>query len=135
MPRFSQTSFTKLTTCHHDLQVLFHEVIKFFDCKVLEGYRGKDDQDKAVAFGTSKLNWPDGKHNHMPSMAVDVVPYPVDWHNNNRFYWFGGFVMGIAQKLKDEGRMTHSVRYGGDWNGDGNIDYERFKDLCHFELI
>lgn len=135
MPKFSQASFSKLATCHPDLQALFYEVIKYFDCSILEGYRNQEDQDKAFAAGNSQLKWPHGKHNHQPSMAVDVAPYPIDWKNDKRMYWFAGYVMGIAQKLKDEGKMTHAVRFGGDWNSDKNIDNERFKDLVHFELV
>jgi len=135
MPKFSQASFSRLATCHMDLQVLFYEVIKYFDCTILEGYRNEEDQEWAFKAGHSKLHWPHGKHNRQPSMAVDVSPYPVDWNNVNRFYWFAGYVMGIAQKLKDEGKMTHSVRFGGDWNSDKDIYNERFKDLVHFELV
>lgn len=135
MPRFSQTSFSKLTTCHPDLQVLFFEVIKTFDCTILEGYRNQIDQEKAFAEGNTKLHWPDGKHNIQPSTAVDVSPYPIDWKNYKRMYWFAGYVMGIANKLKEAGRMAHAVRYGGDWNSDKNIDNETFKDLVHFELV
>lgn len=135
MPRFGQSSFTKLTTCHHDLQVLFHEVIKTFDCKVLEGYRNQEDQELAFATGYTTLHWPKGKHNHHPSTAVDVAPFPVDFRNIKRFYWFAGYVLGIAQKLKDEGKITHSVRFGGDWDNDKNIDEENFKDLMHFEIV
>lgn len=135
MPKFSQESFSRLSTCHPDLQALFYEVIKTFDCQVLEGYRNKEDQDKAFAAGNSKLEWPDGKHNKQPAMAVDVAPHPVEWNNYKRFYWFAGYVMGIAQKLKDEGKITHAIRYGGDWNSDKNIDNETYKDLVHFELV
>lgn len=135
MPKFSQRSFSKLTTCHPDLQVLFFEVIKSFDCTIIEGYRNQEDQDRAFANGFSELKWPHGKHNHQPSMAIDAAPYPVDWKNDRRMYWFAGYVMGIAQKLKDEGKITHAVRYGGDWNGDKNIDDQAFKDLVHFELV
>ena len=135
MPKFSSDSFSKLSTCHPDLQVLFYEVIKNFDCQILEGYRNQEDQEAAFASGNTKLHFPNGKHNHQPSMAVDVSPYPVDWKNAPRFYWFAGYVMGIAQKLKDEGKMTHAIRYGGDWNGDDNIDNDSFKDLVHFELV
>ncbi len=135
MPKFSQASFSKLATCHQDLQVLFYEVIKHFDCTILEGYRNKEDQEKAFSAGNTQLHWPHGKHNRQPSMAVDVAPYPIDWKNTKRMYWFSGFVMGIAQKLKDEGKMTHGVRYGGDWDGDKEIDDQNFNDLVHFELI
>ena len=81
MPRFSQESFSKLSTCHQDLQILFYEVIKSFDCTILEGYRNEQDQEKAFKEGNSKLHWPNGKHNSSPSRAVDVSPYPIDWNN------------------------------------------------------
>jgi len=135
MPRFGRASFSRLTSCHSDLQALFYEVIKYFDCQVLEGHRNQEDQERAFELGHSKLHWPYGKHNSYPSMAVDVAPYPVDWKNEKRFYWFAGYVMGIAQKLKEEGKMTHSVRFGGDWDGDKDIQDEVFKDLVHFELM
>lgn len=135
MPRFGQESFTKLSTCHLDLQTIFYEVIKTFDCKVLEGHRTQDDQDAAFERGASKLKWPDGKHNHLPSMAIDVAPYPIDWKNIKRFYWFAGFVMGIACRLKEEGKITHSLRFGGDWDSDKDITDQSFNDLVHFELV
>ena len=43
--------------------------------------------------------------------------------------------MGIAQMLKSEGKMTQSVRYGGDWDNDKDITNNNFQDLVHFELI
>lgn len=135
MPRFSQASLSKLSTCHIDLQVLFFEVIKSFDCTIIVGYRNEADQERAFSEGKTKLHWPDGKHNRLPSMAVDVAPYPIDWNNSNRMYWFAGYVMGIAQKLKDEGKITHAVRFGGDWNSDKDITDNKFQDLVHFELI
>lgn len=135
MPKFSQESFSKLSTCHIDLQALFYEVIKNFDCTVLEGYRDQADQEAAFKAGNTQLHYPNGNHNSNPSNAVDVSPYPIDWGNTKRFYWFAGYVMGIAQKLKDEGKMTHAVRYGGDWNQDMDITDNKFQDLVHFELV
>ena len=135
MPKFSQDSFSKLSTCHIDLQAIFYEVIKSFDCKILEGHRNQEDQDRYYEEGKSRHKWPHGKHNYQPSMAVDVAPYPVDWNNLKRFYWFGGYVMGIAQRLKDEGKITHSLRYGGDWDSDKDINDQSFNDLVHFELV
>jgi len=135
MARFSAESLRQLSTCHPDLQVLFNEVIKHFDCKVLEGHRGQEAQHEAFASVHSKLDWPHGNHNQLPSLAVDVAPFPIEWGNFKRFYWFAGFVLGIAVKLKNDGFMGHSVRYGGDWNENKNIDDEKFRDLVHFELI
>ena len=136
MPKFSQDSFSKLSTCHADLQALFYEVIKYYDCTVLEGYRNEVDQEAAYASNHSRLHWPDGKHNTQPSMAVDVSPYPVNFRDDRKPHWFGGFVMGIAQKLKDEGRMTHSIRWGGSWDGIGILNAPgMLDDLVHFELV
>ena len=136
MPKFSQASFSKLSTCHLDLQALFFEVIKYFDCTILEGYRNKADQEKAFASGNSKLHYPYGKHNHQPSMAVDVIAYPINFNDEKMGMWFGGYCLGIAQILKNEGKMTHSIRWGGSWNGLGKLNTPTmFNDLVHFELL
>lgn len=135
MPRFSDESFSKLSTCHIDLQTLFYEVVKNFDCTVLEGHRGQADQDKAYADGKSKLKWPNGNHNANPSNAVDVSPYPINWNDTKRFYYFAGYVLGVAHKLKDEGKITHSIRFGGDWDRDNDLSDQTFNDLVHFELV
>jgi len=136
MPKFSQSSFSKLSTCHIDLQALFFEVIKYFDCTIIEGYRGKEAQDKAFNTGHSMLKYPDGRHNKTPSMAVDVIAYPINWNDEKLCIWFGGYVLGIAQQLKNQGKMTHAIRWGGSWNGFGKLNTpKQFNDLVHFEII
>lgn len=136
MPKFSQSSFSKLSTCHHDLQVLFFEVIKYFDCTIIEGHRNQEDQEKAFIAGNTRLHYPHGKHNHQPSMAVDVMPYPIDYADTKLSLFFGGYVMGIAQRLRDEGKMSHSVRWGGSWDGLGKLNRSgQLNDTGHFELV
>jgi peptidoglycan L-alanyl-D-glutamate endopeptidase CwlK len=135
MPKFSQESFSKLSTCHIDLQALFFEVIRTIDCIVLAGYRDQEDQTKAFLGGFTKLEWPNGKHNHQPSFAVDVAPWPIEWDTTKRFYWFAGYVLGIASRLKEEGKITHGIRWGGNWNWDPIIPNQQFNDLLHYELI
>lgn len=135
MPKFSPKSLERLSYCHPDLITLFAEVIKHFDCTVTEGYRGKEAQDKAFAEGASQKKYPHGAHNAMPSNAVDVYPYPIDMKNTSRFYWFGGFVMGIAEMLYFQGKISHKIRYGGDWNDNKDITDQKFNDLVHFEVI
>ena len=128
MPRFGKTSRKNLSTCHKDLQDLFNEVIKHVDCSVLEGHRGKERQNKAYDEGKSKVRFPNGRHNASPSRAVDVVPYPVDWNDRERFHLFAGFVLGIAQS------MGIKLRWGGDWNMNFEVDDNKFDDFPHFEL-
>ena len=128
MPKFGKTSKRRLKTCEEELQSLFNEVVKYFDCSVLVGYRGRNEQDIAYESGHSKVKWPNGKHNKKPSFAVDGAPYPIDWDDRERFIYFGGFVKGCAY------RMGISLRWGGDWDNDNQLSDNKFDDLVHFEL-
>tara|TARA_R100000687_G_scaffold49271_1_gene39361 strand:+ start:230 stop:619 length:390 start_codon:yes stop_codon:yes gene_type:complete len=128
MAKFGKTSKKRLDTCEKDLQRLFKEVVKHFDCSVLEGHRGQEKQDKYFNEGKSKIKYPKGRHNASPSRAVDVVPYPVDWDDTERMYYFSGVVKGIAISL------GINIRWGGDWDGDTEVQDTNFKDLPHFEL-
>jgi len=128
MPRFGKRSRGNLDTCHEDLQELFNQVIKYFDCTVIQGHRGKEEQNKYFKEGTSKLKYPNGRHNASPSNAVDVVPYPIDWEDTDRMYYFAGFVKGFAV------RLGIPIRWGGDWNDNTEVKDTNFKDLPHFEL-
>lgn len=136
MPRYSELSVSRLSTCHIDLQVLFYEVIKIIDCTILEGYRNEENQRLAVARGASTLPWPYGRHNQSPSHAVDVAPYPIDRRDTGRFKYLAGFVLGLAHRLKEEGKIKHSIRWGGDWNHNYDLTDEKgLIDLYHYEII
>jgi len=128
MPRFGKRSIGRLQTCDQKLQELFYEVVKHFDCSILEGHRGEERQNKAFADGKSKVKYPNGKHNQNPSIAVDVAPYPIDWSDRDRFHYFGGFVLGVAKE------MGMNIRWGGDWNQDTHTKDNKFDDLVHFEI-
>ena len=128
MAKFGKTSKKRLGTCEKDLQRLFEEVVKHFDCSVLEGHRGQEKQDKYFNEGKSKVKYPKGRHNATPSRAVDAIPYPVDWDDTERMYYFSGVVKGIAISL------GINIRWGGDWDGDTEVQDTNFKDLPHFEL-
>ena len=129
MPRFGSRSRKNLATCHEDLQDLFNEVIKHVDCSVICGHRNKQEQNEAFEKKRTKVKYPNGRHNAMPSMAADVVPYPIDWDDRERFHLFAGFVLGIAQS------MEINIRWGGDWNKNFEVDDNNFDDLPHFEII
>ena len=129
MPRFGSRSRKNLATCDEDLQDLFNEVIKYVDCSVICGHRNKEDQNKAFKEKRTKVKFPNGRHNSNPSRAVDVVPYPIDWNDRERFHLFAGFVLGIAQS------MEINIRWGGDWNKNFEVDDNNFDDFPHFELI
>lgn len=128
MPAFGARSLRSLSTAHPDLQRLFAAVVEHYDCTVTEGHREQAAQDAAFASGASRVRWPHGKHNSIPSRAVDVYPYPVNFKQRERFYHFAGFVQGMAAA------MGISIRWGGDWDGDRDIYDQSFYDLPHFEL-
>jgi len=128
MPRFSTKSRSKLHTCDNRLVDLFNEVVKGFDCTIIEGHRGKKAQNEAFNKGNSKVKFPNGKHNQSPSVAVDVAPYPIDWSDRDRFHYFSGYVLGIASQ------MGLKIRWGGDWDMDTKTKDNKFDDLVHFEI-
>ena len=129
MPKFGKASIENLETCDKKLQKVFKEVIKTVDCSIIEGHRGKDRQNSLYTEGKTKLKYPNGRHNDFPSRAVDVVPYPVDWDDRERFHLFAGFVIGTAKS------MGIDLRWGGDWNINWFVDDNKFDDFPHFELI
>lgn len=129
MAQFSQKSLYRLNTSHKDLQRLFLEVIKHYDCSVLCGFRPELEQNEAYRTGMSKLKWPNSKHNSNPSRAIDVAPYPINWKDREGFVHFAGFVKGIASQ------MGIKIRWGGDFNGDLNFKNDLLFDGPHFELV
>ena len=132
MPKFSKSSKMKLDTCDPRLVEIFEEVVKHVDCTILEGRRSKSQQDEYFRTGRSKLEWPNSKHNCAPgelSKAVDAIMYPIDWNDLDRFFYFGGFVKGIAAA------KGYKIRWGFDWDGDNDFNDQSFNDGPHFEVI
>lgn len=129
MYKYSRRSTSKLLTCHIDLQKIFNEVIKYYDCTILCGFRNRSAQNLAFDEGRSKVDWPGSKHNNNPSNAIDVAPYPIDWEGIKRWYMFVGIVRGVAAML------DIPIRCGADWDGDMIVKDQNFHDLPHFELI
>lgn len=127
--KYSKASQAKLGTCHDSLQLVFAEVIRHVDCTVLEGFRPEQVQNELFRSGKSQLMWPAGKHNQSPSLAIDVAPYPIQWKDRERFTLFAGFVLGIAAA------KGVTLRWGGDWNRNFQVNENNFDDLVHFELV
>ena len=103
------------------------------------------------------LQWPDGPHNKLPSIAFDFCPYvapfgrlvaskqqvgkiavqtgksPIQveaWMRERYFVVIGALLSAASV-------MQVSIRTGSDWNsdGDGNLfDHVKLEDLPHIEL-
>jgi hypothetical protein len=133
MPKFSTASRERLATCVDDLQRVMVEAIKIMDFTVVEGHRGKAAQNIAFNKGLSQKQWPNGEHNSEPSRAVDITPYPIDWSdaekNTQRMVLLAGIVLACAFHLGIK------LRWGGDWNMNGDTRDEHFRDYGHFEVF
>jgi hypothetical protein len=116
-------------TCHADLIAICIELIEDFDFSVVCGFRDKEAQTAAFESGHSMKQWPDSKHNHMPSLAIDIIPWPECYSDTKKFYLMAGRFLQIAY---DKGIP---VRWGGDWDGDDDLRDQTFQDIGHFELL
>lgn len=121
MPEFSSRSKQYLSSCKEPLIELFTEVVKEKDCTILCGHRNMHDQNLAFAQGHSKVRYPNSNHNKHPSVAVDVMAYPIKWDDRLGQHEFATYVFNKAME------MGISVRWGG--------QFKNFYDAPHWELI
>lgn len=129
MPYLGAVSDARLRTCHPDLQRVVRVAIESGpDFSVLCGHRDRAAQEAAYESGHSNAEWADSMHNRVPSLAVDLAPYPIDWDDLERFRALAHYVLGVAAGL------GVSLRWGGDWDRDYESADERFIDMPHFEL-
>lgn len=151
MPRFGRRSQEHLKTIDPKLQSVLYEVIRYMDFTILCGRRGRAAQEEARATGKSKVGWPNSAHNcpfhqddtpkeewpeddEMLSRAVDIAPWSsqaphIDWDDPKPFALLAGRI------LQEAATQGVSVRWGGDWDSDGETRDNRFNDLPHFELV
>ena len=137
MPKYSKNSRDKLAIAHIDLQMIFKEVVKYYDNTIVYSFRGQELQNRLFNDGKSKLKYPKSKHNHYPAMAVDSAPYINGRMSDDMFqcYHYAGFVLGIAEMLYKYKVIRHKLIGGSDWDGDKDVNDQVFRDLWHFELV
>ena len=124
MPRFGRRSKERLKGVDERLVNVANELVKIMDCTVLEGLRTKERQSKLIAEGKSKTKY----SKHIEGKAIDIAPYPIDWEDRERFHYMGGMARGIGHAL------GVTIRWGGDWDSDGEVKDNNFDDLVHIEL-
>lgn len=117
----SQKSREKLNTCDAQLVALVRAMSEEMDLVVLCGFRGQKEQDEAFANNKSKVQYPNSKHNKLPSLAVDIAPSPIDWNNLGLFIKMGELAKRKAKEL------GINIRWGG--------DFATLRDFVHFEII
>lgn len=128
MYSFGSISSLMLDTTDERLQALCNEVIKHFDFSVIEGTRSLQRQQELFKEGRSQIDGviKKGKHNHNPSLAIDVLPYKKG-HNT-----FDGsdeselmFWRMLWHFKRASIKLGIPIRFGAFWS---------FKDFPHIEL-
>tara|TARA_R110000823_G_scaffold246675_4_gene370593 strand:+ start:343 stop:735 length:393 start_codon:yes stop_codon:yes gene_type:complete len=129
MPRFGKRSKERLKGVDTKLVNVLNELIKIMDVTIIEGVRSEAKQKEYFAKGKSKIDGVTKLGQHQKGKAVDLAPYPIDWNDRDRFHYMGGMVRGIAKQL------NLKVRWGGDWDSDGQVYDNTFDDLVHIEVL
>ena len=124
MYKFGKRSRDRLRGVDVRIINILNELIKIMDVTVIEGLRSADRQKELLAKGATKVK----NSKHMDGKAVDIAPYPIDWKDRDRFHYMGGMIRGIAKQL------NVPIRWGGDWDSDGEVKDNGFDDLVHIEI-
>jgi len=125
MYKFGKRSRERVKGVDTRLINVLNELIKMMDVTIIEGVRTKERQAELLKQGATKVKY----SKHMEGKAVDLAPYPIDWENRDGFYYMGGMIRGIAKQL------GLKIRFGGDWDSDGDTKDNNFDDLVHIEIL
>ena len=133
MRKWSSNSIAVLDTLDPRLRDMCNEVLKYMDVSLTYGHRGEREQNEMYGATPqrSKLRWPKSKHNTYPSLAVDIQPYPYP-DNENDLRAALGYMAGLCWLIAE--REGFRIRWGGDWNRNGDVTDNGFDDLYHIEI-
>ena len=159
MFKLGKSSKERYDTLHKDLRAVIDKALMYssIDFSIIEGYRpvekqmeyykrGREEIDgKWVIVDKSKvITYVDGyfvkgKHNYDPSRAFDFCVYiPGKRHMNydkSHMVALGHMFITLGKQLFDEGKITHKVRWGADFNRNGEIcEKDTFCDMPHIQL-
>ena len=124
MYKFGKRSRERLKGVDARLVNVLNELIKIMDVTIIEGLRSKERQEQLLAQGKTKTKY----SKHIEGKAVDLAPYPINWEDREMFHYMGGMLRGIGKA------MGVNIRWGGDWDSDGDIHDNKFDDLVHVEI-
>ena len=149
MYKFSQSSLDELKTCEQDLQEILKLAItrSVIDFGISEGHRSIERQQFLYNQGRTTpgniVTNVDGinkksKHNYYPSRAMDVFAYVPGRgvvYDDIYMGYLAGLFDSISKELKAAGKIKATLRWGGNWDGDGELKTDqKLVDLPHFEI-
>ena len=111
-------SLQSLSGVHPDMVAVVKKAIEIteVDFTVIEGIRNVSRQRELYKAGKSTTM----NSRHITGHAVDMVPWPVDWEDLERFETMAKAMKAAAEELEIP------IVWGGDWKS--------FYDAPHFEL-
>lgn len=118
--KFGKRSEINLVSAHPDLERVARAAIKDYDFTVICSYRGRAEQEAAFRSGKSRARHGQSPHNFKPSLAIDIVPYPLNWNDTAAFEAMGAVFM------KHAARLGVRITWGRNFKG--------LVDMPHFEL-
>lgn len=147
----SKLSLSRLVGLHVNLEAVVKRAIEITeqDFMVVEGVRSKEQcfinygkgrtAAQCIAKGVpaqyaqpklAKVTWLNNplSSKHVTGHAVDLVPYPVDWNDLSKFDKVAKAMFAAANEL------DVSIRWGADWDNDGNYREKGEYDSPHFEI-
>lgn len=102
------------------------------DFTVICGHRDKTGQEAAQRAKTTKVAFPNSAHNQLPALAVDVIPYPfTNWEDPEMLKGWKAIADAVFVAAKE---LNVMIRWGGDFNRDGDKTKNDAWDKPHFEL-
>lgn len=124
--KLGSKSKERLATVKPELQAVAKKAFETvpFDVTVLEGIRTVERQRELFNKGASQTM----NSKHITGDAIDLAPYPIDWNDKSRFNELAKHMLNASSELGIK------IRWGGDWNMNGDWKDESFYDGPHFEL-
>ena len=121
--KWGKSSLNNLKSCDKRLQDMANMMLarSDFDLTITCGFRGEKEQNDAFLRGASKARFGQSKHNTMPSQAIDICPYPINWDTNDRRWQ----EMAL-NAMWCAGKLGITITWGG--------SFKSLKDLPHFQL-
>lgn len=157
---FGKVSMKQYETLHNDLQlILDHSILECaVDFSLIKGHRPPEKQFEYFRRGRVQQadgSWVvvrpqsvitnvdgyrvKGTHNYNPSLAIDIAAYVTGKrelaYDLAHLAYIAGCIMTIANRLFKEGKVKHKLRWGGNWDGDGDLADNILFDAPHFELF
>lgn len=131
--KLGKTSLARLQGVDETLVNVVKRAIEIseVDFTVLEGVRTLERQRELYAQGRTApgkiVTWT-MKSRHIEGKAVDLVPYPLDWNDLEKFNKIKDAMFQAAREL------DVNLRWGADWNGNGEYREKGEYDSPHFEI-